>query len=735
MVAPSPLAPRTPQQSPPPPPQMSPGLKGLGRRVSQSKPLRMLKTIASKTSLRGHSRRASASSVHSTHSTYSVLSQEEPAEARREGTYEKGVVAAQTPRAEAAPMLLVPESVPQESEQGEQEEQARPTGEAEVHEAEVRPQAVEEPKAELEPETQAEPTQPEAAQEAEEPDVKLALPVPDVTEAVTVKSSDAASKSGSVERKPEEAGHVDTQTAGNTTDTRAVAAEADGFSLSSSSTTVDLPAPVPASVVILDTEGKPAKMTDINPFVVDDPEESLSESSESGSEQVAAAPVEESSPVKSATPLAESVALSQTDSAPSPPAASPHDSPAELSSAPVNDAISVKSPSLPHAPSPAAVSEESAEEEAPELLIPTLTFTTLFLPVPNTDPLTALLIKHVPEPHLRPPRDLSGDWQHTDFHTLVMTNNWRALARMARDRIVSANPRDVELILNLWYIRLSSLARLRLFNQTAAECENVFSVLATVEPPPARAYLFSRVLPFELEVLRAHCAYWAGDHVGYLDDVAALLRRCRTRARAARDPAELSMWKERGARMALIVASQLVEMKDCAAAAALLEPLCASGAQPPAPALRSALARVYLQCGNLPAAAVHFAAVDADDTAEPALKSVNAVVRVAAEGDWAAAAARARALAEGEPENVVAVNNYAVALLGSGKVKEGIQVLESALQASPSATATAEPYLFNLSTMYELRASLAAHKKRDLLIEVAKWSGDGLRTACLKMNT
>lgn len=84
---------------------------------------------------------------------------------------------------------------------------------------------------------------------------------------------------------------------------------------------------------------------------------------------------------------------------------------------------------------------------------------------------------------------------------------------------------------------------------------------------------------------------------------------------------------------------------------------------------------------------------------------------------------------------------------------QAIQVLEGALQASPLAVTTAEPYLFNLcewgisfsasqyrliithtpATLYELRAGLTLSKKRDLLIEVAKWSGDGLRTTCLKM--
>ena len=95
-----------------------------------------------------------------------------------------------------------------------------------------------------------------------------------------------------------------------------------------------------------------------------------------------------------------------------------------------------------------------------------------------------------------------------------------------------------------------------------------------------------------------------------------------------------------------------------------------------------------------------------------------------------------------------------MALLGQGKLKEGIEVLKAALETSPSTLAMAEPFLFNLcrcfmmvvvirgltiylrkATLYELRSSIAADKKRELLIEVAKWSGDGLRTTCLKMST
>lgn len=143
-----------------------------------------------------------------------------------------------------------------------------------------------------------------------------------------------------------------------------------------------------------------------------------------------------------------------------------------------------------------------------------------------------------------------------------MSNSWRALARMARDRIVTSDPEDLTLILGLWYLRLSSLARLRLFNQTTAECTNLFSLLNAIEPTSTRTWLFERILPFELEVMYARLKYWAGDHMAYIDALYALLRKCKVRSRRARgESTAVAMWKERGARICLIIASQFMEMK------------------------------------------------------------------------------------------------------------------------------------------------------------------------------
>ena len=173
----------------------------------------------------------------------------------------------------------------------------------------------------------------------------------------------------------------------------------------------------------------------------------------------------------------------------------------------------------------------------------------------------------------------------------------------------------VSTIIKLWSLRLSSLARLRLFNQTSAELSNLYSVLTSNSIPSElptplpnakqggvspRDYLWQTLVPFELEVLHAKTRYWAGDHMGYVDELTDLITRCKRKAREAirvsvsdikgttakggegasekvkareerrkeRERAkekekerEKEMWKERGARVCLILASQLIEMK------------------------------------------------------------------------------------------------------------------------------------------------------------------------------
>ncbi|KAF5361976.1 hypothetical protein D9756_002342 [Leucocoprinus leucothites] len=484
-----------------------------------------------------------------------------------------------------------------------------------------------------------------------------------------------------------------------------------------------------------------------DPFLVDEEGDAMSDEDkqeEYGQEREASvAPSLASSDVPAAQEIALSVskATMATPDVTSPTASEP----------PVSSPLNVNKDVPP--PPPEEIAEQGegqVEEEVPDLFLPGLVIPTMFLPIPNTDPLTTLLTKYIYPPEKRPVRDVTGEWKRTDTHTLVMTNSWRTLGKMARDRIVASNPADVENILDLWYLRLASLARLRLSNQTAAECTNLFAVLNAIEPVDHRVYVFEKILPFELEVMYARIKYWSGDHMGYLDALSALLRKCKRKAREAATIAKTEseaqeikdMWKERGARISLILASQLVEMKDFTAATKLLEPLCTQLSHTGGPHstitnshLRSAIARIYIQGGNVQLAAHHFGIVAQDPNADESLKKLNDAILSAAEGEWERSVQVLKNMIEEDADNFVAVNNLGVALLSQGKLKEAIEVLERALKSSPSTVVVAEPFLFNLSTLYELRSAAGLEKKKDLLIEVAKWSGDGLRVNCLKMPT
>ncbi|VDC03511.1 unnamed protein product [Peniophora sp. CBMAI 1063] len=470
----------------------------------------------------------------------------------------------------------------------------------------------------------------------------------------------------------------------------------------------------------------------LDPFLVDDPEDP---------EPITPAPI---------AALAPTPATDSRDITPS------HE--VEISTPPLSVTPEVKpEPSLnvdkpvppPPAPAPASESSEEDEPEVPAVYLPQLVLPTMFLPIPNTDPLSTLLTKYIADERRRPPRDISGDYSRADFHTLVMTNSWRAIARLARDRLVQTDPEDLDRVFNLWYLRLSSLARLRLFNQTTSEAANLQNVLVSVPQST-----LDRIVPFELQVLFARTAYWAGSAPEYADALGVLLKRCRTQGRRARHAADRTMWRERGARVALIAASRAVESKDYASAISLIQPLLqqpdfdTAGADKTLPRevgweLRAALARVYLQAGLLGEAEKEFSRAAEVEGAPESSKVMAQALLACARGEWAKAEELLASIvlqvsvdAEGkEEENFAAVNDLAVALLAQGKIKAGIEVLERALKKSPGSLAMAEPFLFNLSTLYELRSAVAADKKRELLLEVAKWSGDGLRVTCLKLPT
>lgn len=85
----------------------------------------------------------------------------------------------------------------------------------------------------------------------------------------------------------------------------------------------------------------------------------------------------------------------------------------------------------------------------------------------------------------------------------------------------------------------------------------------------------------------------------------------------------------------------------------MLEPLCLQNGNITSPALRSAVARIYLQGGYIAMAAKHLAAVAEDPTADPVQKTMNAALFASAEGDWQRAITEIQKVLAADPENFV----------------------------------------------------------------------------------
>ena len=103
---------------------------------------------------------------------------------------------------------------------------------------------------------------------------------------------------------------------------------------------------------------------------------------------------------------------------------------------------------------------------------------------------------------------------------------------------------------------------MRLYNQATVECSNLWAALESHDDD-TRTYIFDALIPFELLVFRARTSYFVKDAYDYLDQLVALRKKCVVKARLASnvDEEAKEAWIERGSRVGLLMASQLLEMQ------------------------------------------------------------------------------------------------------------------------------------------------------------------------------
>ncbi|ELU44285.1 hypothetical protein AG1IA_01692 [Rhizoctonia solani AG-1 IA] len=382
-------------------------------------------------------------------------------------------------------------------------------------------------------------------------------------------------------------------------------------------------------------------------------------------------------------------------------------------------------------PSPIPNPFEATPRASPvnEIVIEGLNHPTLFLPLPTTDPLNALLSKHIPA-EARPHRDLVGRYEEQTLETLVVCS----MIFPKHGSLLMAGHSDVKQLACIGAngerpncrdsfcrhdagtrCKLTSLARMRLFNQATAECSNLYSVLNAISPPSVRR----QIVPYELDVFYARTIYWSGDLKGYLDELTRLIRLCKSMARRDEKPGSWGIWTERGMRTGMMVVTQLIEMQDYPGALSILRPLAIA---PKAPSeTRFALARIMMEAGDTKSVKLTLEGVETD--------AITQALEAAMLGRWEEAEEMLRKAHEDEKENGV-VSRFGPC---HSFTDEAIALLESMLKVSPASFVAVEPFLYNLATLYELRSNAAADRKRNMLREVAQWGGDGIKTSALKL--
>lgn len=397
--------------------------------------------------------------------------------------------------------------------------------------------------------------------------------------------------------------------------------------------------------------------------------------------------------------------------------------------------------------------------------------------LPGTDPVATLLAKHLPT-HLRPQhRDLSGAWpaarppattrddpftpdvdaepEPTDddygVAEATRTNAWRKIATLARAQIAATSPHSsrgddgaesprndgLEIVLHWWSVRLYALARLHLFSMFSSESAALWDVLTTTLRD-------QNAVPFTLRVLKAiEPHYSRRDTVGALEQMAQLIAYSRAQLRHARDGDAQQLWRKRVLQLTLDQGILLCRAKDYAHAVHVLQPmathLAGSAADTGGVLDRAArvfillfLARVWIQAASLgsaqhliDAAASHLTKV-VTPTDKAILHNELAISRGVLSTlrcDFDSASEQFARVegggsdGEGRKQDVQAQSNLALSTFYAGELSPAIDHLERMLARHPDTAVNAEPFLFNLTTLLELRSEdVLADKRRILAI-------------------
>jgi len=310
--------------------------------------------------------------------------------------------------------------------------------------------------------------------------------------------------------------------------------------------------------------------------------------------------------------------------------------------------------------------------------------------------------------------------------------------------------------LQLWWVRFALLVKLRQFSVAEAEA----SAFGDLDSPdlffPYYPELYpdrkGSLVPWSLRLLIAELPMYNGKQLAAMNKLFSLLRTVRKMIENLEkglqadgdvdlhsDESEGScgivLWKSRERQILYSLVNCCIFHQDYESAVKCLDMLKEVEIKENIPSLYAAYGRLYLLLGNLMLADKCFnqAALERDSSSSSQAEGlIDAAFLAIGQGLFQTALERfqsAESLVSGALRKSIS-NNIAVCLLYVGKLKEGLEKLESCITQDYK-NIQANPML-NLCTLYELESSYAMQKKIGMLGLVSQYCPDSFQVNCLK---
>lgn len=298
--------------------------------------------------------------------------------------------------------------------------------------------------------------------------------------------------------------------------------------------------------------------------------------------------------------------------------------------------------------------------------------------------------------------------------------------------------------LQLWFIRIAVLMKLKLFK----EAEQELKQFENFEKPElfyeSQVHFYpdrkGSMVPFGLRMLNAELPQYLNKPEEATANLYKLLKIVNSTIDDLlpnKNESSLKIWYERKIKVLFSIVNILISRKNLEKAIEFLLQI-VDVPHSDKCMVWSTIGKLFVQVGDLKDASDCFYKAqtfsDQDSTKDKSRNLLNLSLLKIANNQYKEAYEILKQANALNIDNPIITNNMAFCLFYSGNLSEAINLIETHINRNnQSKNMLNESVIFNLCTLYELESAKALNKKLNLLLALNIYAGDGFYTECLQL--